>query len=346
MALSPDQYKQRFIEKWAAALILQSEYKGSAKPITVLCMTCGSSCDKPAGEALRYGCVHCSRKANVKRGREARIRPDNLTALFITRLREKHGDKYRLIGPYVDAKTAVRLQCSCGREFSARPDDLLYGPRGCNCELWRAREEARNRPKPEKPEPLWNQEKFEAKVREIWGDEFVILGEYRNMSKLLKVKHSVCGRVFDKRPESLLNNHGCRYCSRNSMSAAVIMIDDILRGMVIEYKREVRMEGCRYKNPLFFDFGIYHQGQAIGLIEYDGEQHFRMSKYLGGERKLALVQKRDAIKTAYCKTHDIPLLRLDYRMVQGKGTAARAILTGHIVTFIEGTRTGISTGNL
>lgn len=332
MALSPDQYKQRFIEKWAAALILQSEYKGSAKPITVLCMTCGSSCDKPAGEALRYGCVHCSRKANVKRGREARIRPDNLTALFITRLREKHGDKYRLIGPYVDAKTAVRLQCSCGREFSARPDDLLYGPRGCNCARWQHKPE-----KPKKPpaEPKWNEEKFRAKVQAIWGDEFELLSPFINTSDRITVRHKGCGKEHMKYAGDLLKNHGCRYCSRNSMSAGVMYIMRALNDLGMHYEREVKLEGCQLQRQLAFDFGVYKDGMLLFLIEFDGEQHYRMTQRFGGEEKLTKLQQRDAVKDSYCMEHGIPLLRISYQSVQRQGTKAYGLVKDQVETFVN-----------
>ncbi|GKU80170.1 hypothetical protein [Paenibacillus sp. L3-i20] len=324
--ITPEEYKARFDMKWNHSLTLKSLYNGSQSIISIECSSCGNESNKPASEAIRYGCVHCSRIKNSQAGRNAQKTPEKLTADFITRLSKKFGNKYSLIGEYVDAKTSTRLRCRCSREFNARPDDLLYGKRGCNCELWKAREEAKNRPPKPKREPAWTHDKFVNKVKEIWGDEFEVIGTWENMHEAIKVKHSICGEIINKRADSLLNGRGCRLCSRNSMSATVILICKILDELGVVYKREVRLDGCRYKNPLFFDFAIYKDSKLDFLIEYDGEQHFRATKYMGGTERLLLIKKRDEVKEAYCWANKIPLLRLNYKMIKGTGDRGRSIL--------------------
>ena len=63
-----------------------------------------------------------------------------------------------------------------------------------------------------------------------------------------------------------------------------------------------------------FDFGILHNDQLLGLIEYDGKQHFEPIDFFGGEDGFRKTQERDKIKNAYCKSHNIPLLRLPYTL--------------------------------
>lgn len=244
------------------------------------------------------------------------------------RLQKKFGTKYNLIGDYVDAKTATRLKCECGREFYVRPDDLLHGQRGCDCGFWKARKEAKLRrqtPKP-KPEPLWTHDKYVNKVKEIWGDEFEVVGTLVNMSTPLLVRHSRCGDEHLKDPYSLLRNHGCSKCSRNSLSSGVILIMGILDEMGIQYEREVKLKGCKNKRTLPFDFGIYRSNKLIALIEYDGEQHFKPIKSMGGMKKFEQIRQRDKIKQDYCRRQGIPLLRIPFMMVERTGKRAYDIV--------------------
>jgi hypothetical protein len=46
-------------------------------------------------------------------------------------------------------------------------------------------------------------------------------------------------------------------------------------------------------------------------IEFDGEQHYR--HVWGTEENFNDIQLRDKLKTEYCLTNDIPLLRLTYK---------------------------------
>jgi DNA-directed RNA polymerase subunit RPC12/RpoP len=82
----------------------------------------------------------------------------------------------------------------------------------------------------------------------------------------------------------------------------------------INYRKEVRFEDCKYKNCLPFDFGIYSSnGELTHLIEFDGEQHFKFVPiWHGDEEGFKMQQHRDAIKTNYCKTNNIPLIRISY----------------------------------
>lgn len=59
---------------------------------------------------------------------------------------------------------------------------------------------------------------------------------------------------------------------------------------------------------LKFDFFVDNKY----LIEFDGIQHFKAFKDWGGENKLKLIQQHDQIKNEYCKTHNIPLIRIPY----------------------------------
>ncbi len=82
----------------------------------------------------------------------------------------------------------------------------------------------------------------------------------------------------------------------------------------IPYKKEYKFSDCVYYKELPFDFAIFYPtGELKCLIEYDGEQHFKFVKlWHGDEEGFKLQQLRDNIKTNYCKSHNIKLIRIPY----------------------------------
>ena len=65
---------------------------------------------------------------------------------------------------------------------------------------------------------------------------------------------------------------------------------------------------------LYFDFGILNKdNQLIALIEYDGEQHYRVDNNgWNTDTNFSKLKLHDQRKDEYCKSHNIPLLRISY----------------------------------
>lgn len=57
-----------------------------------------------------------------------------------------------------------------------------------------------------------------------------------------------------------------------------------------------------------FDFFI----ENCYIIEYDGEQHFKPIKRLGGYNSYKSTHSNDLLKNQYCFEHNIPLIRIPY----------------------------------
>ena len=64
------------------------------------------------------------------------------------------------------------------------------------------------------------------------------------------------------------------------------------------------------KRVLRFDFAILENDQVIRLIEFDGIQHSKEQKYFS--HNLTEIKTNDNIKNEYCKTNNIPLVRIPY----------------------------------
>ncbi len=68
-------------------------------------------------------------------------------------------------------------------------------------------------------------------------------------------------------------------------------------------------------NPLRFDFAVFEDKEKIKLkclLEYDGEQHFKMIKGWITKEEFLKIKYHDQLKNNYCEKYNIPLLRIPY----------------------------------
>ncbi|MCR4436174.1 MAG: hypothetical protein QHH06_10375 [Clostridiales bacterium] len=313
--LTHEKYLERFNEKWKGEYTLIGTYVKSDVPILLRHNKCGMEYEKPANEALRYGCKYCAdRSKNLikglpEHGKQRRIA--EAKSKFLSFL----GNEYELLSEYTGCKDRVSLRhLSCGRVFSVRPTDFIYRNARCNCEIQRALLNKRlirvlNKRIKNITQAKMTHDEFISNVKEIWGDEFEILSEFKGLSKKVLVKHKSCGNIYEKYSDTLLKKHGCMYCSRTS--SMVIAVQSILERIGVSYKREVKINECRRKRALSFDFAVYNNvGEISLLIEVDGEQHWRATELTGGEKKLQETMERDEIKNNYCLINNIRLVRI------------------------------------
>lgn len=85
-------------------------------------------------------------------------------------------------------------------------------------------------------------------------------------------------------------------------------IKRILENNNISYKREFSFVDLKDKNYLRFDFAIFKNDKLLGLIEYNGIQHYESNNTFN---HYGLLQKHDDMKRQYCKNKQIPLLILN-----------------------------------
>lgn len=141
---------------------------------------------------------------------------------------------------------------------------------------------------------------------------------YINNTTKIKLYHSVCKTEFYTTRASFLA--GNRACKCNS-SKGESKIEEFLLSNNIEYKRQLIFDDLRSEKnyPLRYDFGIYSGGILKVLIEYDGEQHFKVVNF--GNRKnsedaqerFQRTKKNDSLKNAYAEKINIPLIRINYK---------------------------------
>ena len=121
-----------------------------------------------------------------------------------------------------------------------------------------------------------------------------------------------CGSEKVVSAESLRSGHtqscGC------VLSYAEETIARLLTKCGIPYYREYSFPDCvsALGNPLYFDFAIRDKDDnVIGLIEYQGEQHYLSDAEIGMFGKIQR-DETDIIKKEYCKQHDIKLFEIRF----------------------------------
>ncbi len=101
---------------------------------------------------------------------------------------------------------------------------------------------------------------------------------------------------------------GCPTCNESRGEAVVASALDALS---IDYRRQVRLRGCRNERLLPFDFSFTFRGLSF-LIEYDGQQHFEPVGHFGGDEALETRQLHDQIKNEFAAKHGFALIRIPY----------------------------------
>jgi hypothetical protein len=119
---------------------------------------------------------------------------------------------------------------------------------------------------------------------------------------------------FLQSPADHMSGCGCPRCND---SKGEIEIKNWLSAHYISFDTQIKIPNCKYKKTLPFDFGIYTCAGLVGLIEYQGEQHYIPIKRSNWsttmmQQKFALCQIRDQIKRKFCSDHQIPFLEIPY----------------------------------
>lgn len=122
-----------------------------------------------------------------------------------------------------------------------------------------------------------------------------------------------CGNIVEVRVEHLKGQcgHGRTIsCGCSKWSSGELKIAQLFKNNNINFKTQYRIKEFNISAP--FDFALFQNNRLIGLLEYDGEQHFKSVEWWGGEKQLKIQQQRDKNKDEWCKENNIKLVRIPY----------------------------------
>lgn len=162
---------------------------------------------------------------------------------------------------------------------------------------------------------IFSNDEFLQRLYEKFGDEYSPLDEYKGMNTNISMKCNKCGKSWSVKPANIFSGFGCPHCKESNYEKNV---RELLSGKNIKFSSQYTFTDCLSSGgyPSRFDFSI----TGIGLIEVDGEGHFRPTSNWDFNRAV----ENDTLKTTYCENNNIPLLRVRYDQMQD-GTYAELV---------------------
>ena len=215
------------------------------------------------------------------------------------KLIDERGNKYGFLTPIELTKdknnrTAWLCKCDCGNTKIVRGSDLRAGKIttcGRDCPLKKERSRVID------------------EVGNIYGYLTVL---YRvknsNCNKVMWHCKCLCGRECNVAGTDLRagNQKSCG-CMK---SKGEFLIGQWLMSHQINFQKEYKFQNLiGYNNgQLRFDFGILKKDDLVGLIEYQGEQHYYPIQKFGGQEGFVQRKYNDQQKYLFCQTNNIPIL--------------------------------------
>lgn len=206
-------------------------------------------------------------------------------------------NEYSLLSQYISSHERVTVQHKiCGYKYEVTACRFIAGDRCRKCFGTKKRTQ---------------KEAYDDIIKATNG-ECEMVGEYINTNTRVDILHKKCGRISSLIPKEILSrNSRCLYCN---WSRGEVLIEEFLIKEGIEYEPQLKT----FKNPktnhfLRYDFGIFNKGKIIGIIEYDGAQHFNpIGKTKEAKINFDETVFRDNLKNEWAENNNIPMLRVPY----------------------------------
>ena len=197
--------------------------------------------------------------------------------------------------------------------YLTEPREVLYNCRKCNPDTCKYKDKVR---KQVGRDAVTADRSKSIQVGDTFGvfEVVQILSsiEFGGHQSRAKIKCTICGTERECLYHHLMNNNVACECFKQHSSGEAY-IKKILDKADIRYKTEYTYQNLRGLGGgmLRYDFALLDSSDTvIGLIEYDGEQHFQEAgTYFNEDGK---VQEHDKIKDDFAKHNNIPLLRIPY----------------------------------
>jgi len=227
------------------------------------------------------------------------------------------GDKQRLTYEYVKSKfenegcilisdsydeshSALEYTCSCGETSFTSFNRFASGHRCKSCSVERGSSSRRF------------STEYVSKYLKDRGCVYLGDGHVNSKTKFKYICE--CGNASYTNLNNFKKGRRCKKCKRFSIGED--KIEKFLLKSGVRFKNEFRIDGCKNKLKLPFDFAIFNKSRLIGLIEFDGKQHFEPLDFFGGAKSFNKLKRNDSIKNFYCFANGIPLLRIKYNKIK------------------------------
>ncbi len=288
-----------------------SKYVDYNTNIKAMCKKCGEVIDQLPGNFLQKGreCKGCARE-------EKRLSRERA---FKAKLNNALGEGYELVSKYENSISAVEIKHSCGFAYEVLPVTITQHKYG-KC------------PECEGGIRKYSKESFVDELFKQYGEEYSMLGDFKNLTTKTLFRHNDCGFEFYKQPGLLIgkNKQGCPACSYKKAGESLRLSHDEFKIRVMEalgpeyeiigaYKTTedkvemrhsvcgktyeskanhiMRGHGCPYCNSGRKDAELARQR----LFETRGSEYAIIGEYINGAAKLTFKHTKcgKAFKASY-----------------------------------------------
>lgn len=255
------------------------KYNNSKTKVQIICPKHGRFEQRPNDHIQGKGCILCAgtKKQTVEE--------------FIYQANKIHDNKfdYSMVS-YFNRKVKVKIICKKHGAFEQIPSDHLNGF-GCS--------KCSGLSKLNTDEFINRAEKKHGKTYDYSSVNYT--GMHKKVN-IICVKHG----IFNQTPHNHLKMAGCPKCNK---SKGEKIISWFLDKNKILHKEQMRFENCKNKSILPFDFYLPENNLCI---EFQGIQHYKPIKHMGGEIDFKKRLENDKIKKEYCMQNNIKLLTIRY----------------------------------
>lgn len=287
------------------------KYINTQTKILIICPIHGTFEQYPENHLRGHGCKFCQsylfkniqhRKFKKKKYNNEEI--DTKTNIFIEEANKIHKNKYNYSKiKFINHSIKICIICPIHGEFWQTPSNHLQG-KGCNKCYNDIKKQIYSS----------NTLEFIDKAKKIHGETYnYSLTNYIRNNKKVIIICKIHG-PFNQSPCNHLNGNGCPNCKKSNGELKIL---NYLKSKKINFEQQKKFPECKNNltnRPLFFDF--YLENLNI-CIEYDGEQHFKISRlnnmtHKNAELEFENQKYRDNIKNEFCKNNNIKLIRIPY----------------------------------
>lgn len=300
--ITPVEYEKKFASKLGEGFTLLSTYTKNTDKVKVRHVCGYEQWVRPLVFLERGNCNKCIKNELIKKMLKT-------TEEFKKEVYLKYGDEFSILEDYKGVKKPIKVRHNsenCKYHiFKVTPGGFLT-KKGSTC------------PKCSKVYKRTSED-FREEINKLYNNEYTVIGKFKNIISEIEVQHNSehCNNYLYKvKPVSLLNGGGqCPICYKVNRSNGESKIELFLKKLRVKYKRELVLFKSDVGGSPRFDFGIYDNDDVLlGLIEFDGIQHFKNVEffYSGENDSLKRRLELDNMKNTYAKDKCIPLLRIKY----------------------------------
>ncbi|KAA9007234.1 hypothetical protein F4V43_01740 [Paenibacillus spiritus] len=205
-ALTDEDFKIKVFNLVGDEYVFLEKYKKAKEKIKVMHNKCGHKYD--VAPTNFYGGKRCPKCfGGIKR----------TNSEFLNEIKRLTSDEYIFLEDYINNHTSLKvIHGKCGNEYKVSPSAFINGGQRCPiCAI-------------EKRKVIMSEAKFLEDIHELVGNEYTFLERYRGSRNKIKIKHNVCGNIYEVSPQRFKSGNRCKKCN-----------DDITRKSKTDFVREV-----------------------------------------------------------------------------------------------------------